>query len=355
MCGEGTFGKVAHFVNDRGEHRAIKKLKTDACERYVMREVLTLQHMKHGCIVQLLEIYEHQRHKYLVFEYMDTDLHRVIRSSQPLTENHMKYLMLQIIRGVAAIHRAGIMHRDLKPANILVNKNCTVKIADFGLAREIGETTATPPDDDKVSPLLSQYMQTRWYRAPEVILQGLYGRPIDLWSVGCILAEMIQRFPLLPKTNNFDQMQRIVSIIGMPTKDDIQQLVPRSRTYSEDVDKRWDFIERCSKLKIPNASLKTNFPQASSNAMDLLTKLLHFNQFNRITAEEALRHLFFCELSTHPNSSLPILPFDRATTIPLTDVRQELRVLFDSSTRKRGFTPLENTDSVSMSDSDEFE
>ena len=125
---------------------------------------------------------------YIVSELMDTDLHYIIHSKQPLTDEHFKYFLYQILRGVHAIHTAHVLHRDLKPGNLLVNKNCDLKICDFGLAR------MNPDMEDGE---MTEYVVTRWYRAPELILTRSYDNSIDMWSVGCIMGELLTQSPLL--------------------------------------------------------------------------------------------------------------------------------------------------------------
>ena len=126
---------------------------------------------------------------------METDMHRVIYSRQDLTDDHCQYFMYQLLRGCLYIHSSNIIHRDLKPSNLLLNKNCDLKICDFGLARGYEETTTT----------LTECVVTRWYRAPEVILNAShYTNALDVWSIGCIFAELLGRAPLFPGDDYLD-------------------------------------------------------------------------------------------------------------------------------------------------------
>lgn len=139
---------------------------------------------------------------YIVTEFMETDLHRVIYSRQDLTDEHIQYFVYQILRGLLYMHSANVIHRDLKPGNILVNKNCDLKICDLGLARgyETEEEFKT-----EYQTVLFRYVVTRWYRAPEVILNASeYSKAVDIYSVGCILAELLGRTPLFPGENYLD-------------------------------------------------------------------------------------------------------------------------------------------------------
>jgi mitogen-activated protein kinase 1/2 len=148
---------------------------------------------------------------YIVSDYMDSDLGKLIKSDQSLSDDHIQFLLYQILRGLKYVHSCGILHRDLKPRNLLVNKNCDLKICDFGLSRANITSMVTPET------LLTDYITTRWYRPPEVILSCKnYSGAIDVWSVGCILAEMMQRKPLFPATNEQELMNMIVNNIGSP-------------------------------------------------------------------------------------------------------------------------------------------
>lgn len=130
---------------------------------------------------------------------MDTDLTQIIKSDQPLTEEHYKFFLYQLLRGLKYIHSAQIVHRDLKPRNLLVNSNCDLKICDFGLARPLFQNIKAN--------ILTEYVATRWYRAPELLLSANhYTTSVDMWSVGCIFAEMLQRKPFLPGTDTKNQI-----------------------------------------------------------------------------------------------------------------------------------------------------
>ena len=130
---------------------------------------------------------------YVISELMETDLAQIIKSSQSLTDDHIQFFLYQILRGLKYLHSCGILHRDLKPRNLLVNSNCDLKICDFGLARANIKNLMTE------NAMLTDYIATRWYRAPEVVLSvKKYTAAIDVWSVGCILAELIKHEPLLP-------------------------------------------------------------------------------------------------------------------------------------------------------------
>merc|ERR1712070_1136937 len=140
------------------------------------------------------------------------DLHYVLHSGQALAAAHIQWILYQLLRGLKAIHSCAVLHRDLKPSNLLLNKNCDLKICDFGLARGYEETTTT----------LTEYVVTRWYRAPEVILNAShYTNALDVWSVGCIFAELLGRAPLFPGDDYLDQIKRTIAVLGTPTHEDM--------------------------------------------------------------------------------------------------------------------------------------
>jgi len=240
-----------------------------------------------------------QFYVYQVFELMDTDLHRIISSSQELSEDHVKWFLYQILRGLRYLHSAGILHRDLKPSNLLVNANCKLKIADFGLARQMTvdynrftnmqKTNSTTDvymnDENKQSNEMTKYIVTRWYRAPELLINSPhYGTRVDIWSVGCIFAELLNRRPLLRGQNYMEQLKYIIKLCGTPTPEDM-------RFGSQDAQA---YIQRLP--HIPPTDLKTLFPYASSSALDLLNSMLLFNPEKRCTVEQALAHPYLSSM-----------------------------------------------------------
>ena len=137
---------------------------------------------------------------YIIMDLMDTDLHRIIQSSQSLTDAHHKHFMYQLLRGLRFLHVNGILHRDLKPSNLLVTKNCDLRISDFGLSRAM-------PEEGEAEQHMTEHVVTRWYRPPELMLNadGVYASSVDMWSVGCIFAELLGRKPLFPGKNFMHQ------------------------------------------------------------------------------------------------------------------------------------------------------
>lgn len=188
---------------------------TDAQRTY--REVTVLKQLEHRNI-GLYELIKSQNDRdiYLLFEYMETDLHNVICEGL-LQEVHKKYIVYQTLMALKYLHSAELMHRDLKPSNLLLNSDCLAKLCDFGLVRYVGQ--------GQEENLMTEGVATRWYRAPEVLLGSKdYDWRADMWSLGCIVAEIYLRKPLLPGTSILNQVERILTITGRPSPADINSV-----------------------------------------------------------------------------------------------------------------------------------
>ncbi|KAI8595187.1 kinase-like domain-containing protein [Dissophora ornata] len=219
--GQGAYGVVCAAKNTQtGEDVAIKKV-TKVFEKAILakralREVKLLRHFSgHENITSILDMditnVQDFNEIYLVQELMEADLHQIIRSEQPLTDAHFQYFIYQICRGLKYIHSANVLHRDLKPGNLLVNADCELKICDFGLARGFSD------DAESNVGFMTEYVATRWYRAPEIMLSfQSYTKAIDMWSVGCIFAEMLGGKPLFKGRDYVDQLNQILQILGTP-------------------------------------------------------------------------------------------------------------------------------------------
>ncbi|CAA6661167.1 unnamed protein product [Spirodela intermedia] len=220
--GRGAYGIVCSSVNrETNEKVAIKKIhnvfdnRVDALR--TLRELKLLRHLRHENVIALKDIMmpasRSFKDVYLVYELMDTDLHQIIKSSQALSNDHCQYFLFQLLRALKYLHSANILHRDLKPGNLLVNANCELKICDFGLART----------SNVKGQLMTEYVVTRWYRAPELLLCcDYYGTSIDVWSVGCIFAELLGRKPIFPGTDCLNQLKLIVNILGTINDADLE-------------------------------------------------------------------------------------------------------------------------------------
>ena len=295
LLGQGTYGLVACCVNKCGTKYALKKVDVKD-KKSSLREIQFLEHFTKLCsgtkylahVVELINSYECQKFDYIMLEYMETDLGRIIYSNQPLTSIQIMYILIQILQGIRIIHAAEVVHRDIKPANLLLNLDCSLKIGDFGLSRKISVDEKAQDDSS-----LSRYVATLWYRAPEVLLEGRYSFPMDMWSIGCIFAEMLHRHALFEGKNQVHQIGCIIGTIGTPNQQEIESVVPRDFC---DVMKRKFFENRMRftrSFSTVQFSLDVQFRETSSLARDLLKALLTFNQDQRITAVEALQDIYF--------------------------------------------------------------
>jgi len=211
---------------------------------------------------------------------METDLHAVIRAGI-LEDIHKQYIMYQLLKAIKYMHSAAVLHRDMKPSNLLLNSECFLKVADFGLARSI----AALENDSEVSPILTDYVATRWYRAPEILLGSTkYTKGVDIWSIGCILGELLGGKPMFPGTSTMNQLEKIIEVTGKPSQDDIDSIKsPFASTMLEGLPQN------------EPKSLANIFPLASPEALDVLRQMLHFNPSKRITAEKALEHPYVAQ------------------------------------------------------------
>lgn len=190
---------------------AIKKISPFEHQTYcqrTLREIQILLRFRHENVIGIRDILraptlEAMRDVYIVQDLMETDLYKLLKSQQ-LSNDHVCYFLYQILRGLKYIHSANVLHRDLKPSNLLINTTCDLKICDFGLAR------IADPEHDHTG-FLTEYVATRWYRAPEIMLNSKgYTKSIDIWSVGCILAEMLSNRPIFPGKHYLDQLNHIL-------------------------------------------------------------------------------------------------------------------------------------------------
>jgi len=342
VIGSGSYGSVAE-VHDKVEDRlvAIKRVPEMFddlvdCKR-ILREVAILSKLNHPNIVRLYDIPVPPSTEFdelcMVMEICDTDMKKLVRTDVQLAALQVVTLLYHTLRGLKYIHSAGIYHRDLKPANCLVDQDCSVKICDFGLSRAVaqpeakhlGSLPATPPgsDDEEakkperpaLARNLTKHVVTRWYRAPELILlQENYTEAIDMWSVGCIYAELLgmlegcemsQRGPLFPGSSCFplspdhahktdykfhtkggrEQLNVIFNLIGTPSEEMVGELLHKDTvTYI-----------KCFKDR-EGEGMKSRFPWVEQESLDILEKMLKFNPKDRVKVTEALEHSIFAEI-----------------------------------------------------------
>ncbi|KAI9173595.1 hypothetical protein LWI28_003529 [Acer negundo] len=291
----GAYGIVCAAVNaETHKQVAIKKIGNafdniiDA--KRTLREIKLLRHMDHENVIAIKDLIRPPKMEtfndvYIVYELMETDLHRIIHSDQKLTDDHCQYFLYQLLRGLKYVHSAKVLHRDLKPSNLLLNSNCDLKIGDFGLARTTSETD-----------FMTEYVVTRWYRAPELLLNCTeYTAAIDIWSVGCILGEIMTREPLFPGKDYVHQLRLITELIGSPDNASLAFL------RSDNARRYFRQLPQCRKQQFA-----TRFPNMSQGAIDLLEKMLVFDPNKRITADEALCHPYLSSL--HDLNDEPVCP-----------------------------------------------
>jgi len=286
--GLGGFGIVCSARTAKtGTAVAIKKIlkpfQTAVHCKRAYRELMLLKHMEHDNVIGLLDVFvSPSQDLYIVTELLGADLHQVI-VSQPLDISHIQYFLYQMLRGVKYVHSANVIHRDLKPSNILVNENCDLKICDFGLAR-ISDIEMTG------------YVSTRYYRAPEIMLTWQhYDKAVDIWSIGCIFAEMLIGKPLFPGKDHINQFSLICDLLGTPS-DQLMKTICSENTlkYVQSLPRR---------QKVP---FNVKFPNVDPVALDLLEKMLCFDPQSRITAIDALAHSFL--ESFHDPDDEPLAP-----------------------------------------------
>ena len=258
FLGEGQFATVYKAEDLENENRivAVKKIKLgqksdarDGINRTALREIKLLQELCHPNIIGLLDVFGHKSNISLIFDYMDTDLEVLIHdTSILLTTGHIKAYVLMTLKGLEYLHANWILHRDLKPNNLLIDREGVLKITDFGLAKSFGSPNR----------VLTHQVVTRWYRSPELLFGArLYSTGIDLWAVGCIMAELMRRVPFLPGDSDLDQLTKIFEMFGTPD----EKVWPGVESLP-------DYVEF---KPLPSQPLRDIFSAADDDLLDLLT------------------------------------------------------------------------------------
>ncbi|GLT33835.1 hypothetical protein SLA2020_083930 [Shorea laevis] len=296
--GRGAYGIVCSVMNSETNEMVAMKKITNAFDNHMdakrtLREIKLLRHLDHENVVSIRDVIPPPVRGefidvYVATELMDTDLHQIIRSNQSLSEEHCQYFLYQLLRGLKYIHSANVIHRDIKPSNLLLNANCDLKICDFGLARPAAENE-----------FMTEYVVTRWYRAPELLLNSSdYTAAIDVWSVGCVFMELINRKPLFPGRDHVHQMRLLTELLGTPTEADLEFV------RNEDAKR---YIRQLPAH--PRQPLATAFPNVHPLAIDLIDRMLTFDPTRRITVEEALAHPYLERLHDIADEPVCLEPF----------------------------------------------
>nr|ACU19247.1 unknown [Glycine max] len=284
--GEGTYG-VVYKARDRvtNETIALKKIRLEQEDEGVpstaIREISLLKEMQHRNIVRLQDVVHSEKRLYLVFEYLDLDLKKHMDSSPEFVKDprQVKMFLYQILCGIAYCHSHRVLHRDLKPQNLLIDRRTnSLKLADFGLARAFGIPVRT----------FTHEVVTLWYRAPEILLGSRhYFTPVDVWSVGCIFAEMVNRRPLFPGDFEIDELFKIFRILGTPNEDTwpgVTSLPDFKSTFP-----KW-----------PSKDLANVVPNLDAAGLNLLFSMLCLDPSKRITARSAVEHEYFKDIKFVP-------------------------------------------------------
>jgi mitogen-activated protein kinase 1/3 len=309
-------GQAEEILRQNSDQKMSKSalLRQTLIPKRILREMKILTHLNHPNIINLKAIvpppsYSEFRDVYFITELMEADLRDFLVTEQKLSDRHVQYLMYQILSAVAYMHSANILHRDLKPENILVNSNCEIKICDFGLARGLDFT-----EDPTMS---TNYVVTRWYRAPELLLNHkTVTKAIDMWSVGCIMAELLGRGVLFKGSSPINQVEKILQVLG-------SQEIENVRGSPQGL----EFINGLPKYK--PQSLKKLLPDATPEAINLLEGLLAFNPDKRISAIDALRHPYLKNLFDEKNLLLAE-PFDFSFETNINDLISIKREAFET-------------------------
>ncbi|KAL7099101.1 hypothetical protein ACP275_09G061000 [Erythranthe tilingii] len=287
VLGEGTYGVVYKAIDTKtGQTVAIKKIRLGKQKEGVnftaLREIKLLKELKDSNIIELIDAFPHKGNLHLVFEFMETDLEAVIRDRNiVLSPADIKSYIQMTLKGLAFCHKKWVLHRDMKPNNLLIGPRGQLKLADFGLARIFGS-----PDRR-----FTHQVFARWYRAPELLFGAKqYGPGVDVWAAACIFAELLLRRPFLQGNSDMDQLGKIFAAFGTPKQSQWSDMV-----YLP------DYVEYQS---VPGQPLRTLFPMASDDTLDLLGKMFMYDPKSRISAQQALEHRYF---SSIPPATEPAL------------------------------------------------
>ncbi|XP_017777677.1 PREDICTED: cyclin-dependent kinase 1 [Nicrophorus vespilloides] len=280
--GEGTYGVVYKGRNKKtGQVVAMKKIRLESEDEGVpstaIREISLLKELQHANIVKLEDVLMEEAKLYLIFEFLSMDLKKYIdkiESGTFMDPQLVKSYLYQINDAILFCHQRRVLHRDLKPQNLLITRDGTIKVADFGLGRAFGVPVR----------VYTHEVVTLWYRAPEILLGSTrYSCPIDIWSLGCIFSEMATKRPLFQGDSEIDQLFRIFRVLKTPT----EQIWPGVSQFPD---------YKASFPNWTNYNLSGQVQNLDDNGLDLLKQMLYYDPAKRISAKKIAQHPYFLDL-----------------------------------------------------------
>lgn len=306
FLGEGQFATVYKAKDiTTGMIVAVKKIKVgsrteakDGINRTAIREIKFLRDLSHPNVISLLDVFGTKSNVSLVFDFMDTDLEVIIKDPKiVLTPGHIKAYTIMTLQGLEYLHSNWILHRDLKPNNLLINSDGILKLGDFGLAKNYGSPNK----------VYSHQVVTRWYRAPELIYGAkIYSTGIDIWAVGCILAELLLRVPFLPGETDLDQLSQIFKVLGSPSEED------------------WPYVSTLAHYvefkHMPAIPFRDIFTAAGDDLITVISRMLALNPLKRCTCKEALKMEYFSNYPAPTPSAQ--LPMPNGNTLTVEEITQ---------------------------------
>uniref|UniRef100_A0A6Q2YHF2 mitogen-activated protein kinase n=1 Tax=Esox lucius TaxID=8010 RepID=A0A6Q2YHF2_ESOLU len=320
--GSGAYGSVCSAYDVRLRQKvAVKKLSRPfqslIHSRRSYRELRLLKHMKHENVIGLLDVFspatslEDFHEVYLVTNLMGADLNNIVKF-QRLSDEHVQFLIYQLLRGL----------KDLKPSNVAVNEDCELRVRPQCLKQQT--------DDE-----MTGYVATRWYRAPEIMLNWMhYNQTVDIWSVGCIMGELLKGKVLFPGNDYIDQLKRIMEVVGTPTPDLLQKI---SSEHAQKYIQSLPFM--------PQQDLEKIFRGANPLAVDLLKRMLVLDCDGRISASEALSHPYFSQYHD-PDDEPEALPYDQTLESKDRTLEEWKELVFEEVNGIKA--PVSKTDSLQV-------
>ena len=298
IVGEGAYGVVYKCKNKiTNEFVAIKKFKETDDEiviKTMKRELEMLKKIKHENIVEYKESFIHKKNLYLVFEYVEKNLLELLQETpNGISPPKKKYLIYQLIKAIKYLHSKNIIHRDIKPENLLINPDLKLKLCDFGFAREVKLNM----ENNNISQM-TDYVATRWYRAPELLLSGgIYGPEVDYWAIGCIMGELIDGNPIFPGDDEYDQLNYIIKIIGNLPIQFTEMFYENPIFQGKDL----LFVDKIESLD------KRYLGKISKDAIDFMKQLLRIDPSKRLNGDTVFKHKYYEDYLDNHTSNTTII------------------------------------------------